>query len=219
MSEGTPSSDTNRNAVLAIRVAAAQVRFVGTVAGALEDAHEIPEGKPWYRAIYADDQPVEFVMLSWNVTPEPPRIIGPWFLWKLLIDERHQRRGYGRDAVRLVADIVCGNGATELLTSCVPGDDGPEPFYRRIGFSPTGELDENGEIVLALDLGTGVSRAEQRRFRSTKSRRVRSAGCGVGIDDRTLLVPTSSARRGHAPSEERGRRPLSSRRSRRIATP
>jgi diamine N-acetyltransferase len=145
-------TDENRHAVLAVRVAPAQKRFVGTVAGALMDAQEIPEGKPWYRAIYADDQPVGFVMLSWNVTPEPPRIIGPWFLWKLLVDERHQRRGYGREAVRLVADIVRANGAAELLTSCVPGDGGPEPFYRRIGFSPTGELDENGEIILALDL-------------------------------------------------------------------
>jgi diamine N-acetyltransferase len=146
-------TDENRQALLAVGVAPAQERFVGTVAGALMDAQEIPEGKPWYRGIYADGQPVGFVMLSWNVTPEPPRIIGPWFLWKLLVDERHQGRGYGREAVRLVADIVRGNGATELLTSCVPGDDGPEPFYRRIGFSPTGELDENGEIVLALDLG------------------------------------------------------------------
>ena len=146
-------TDENRHAVLAVGVAPAQERFVGTVAGALLDAQENPEGKPWYRGIYADGQPVGFVMLSWNVTPEPPRIIGPWFLWKLLVDERHQGRGYGREAVRLVADIVRGNGATELLTSCVPGDDGPEPFYRHIGFSPTGERDENGEIVLALDLG------------------------------------------------------------------
>jgi RimJ/RimL family protein N-acetyltransferase len=147
-------TETNRNAVLGIRVAPAQERFVGTVAGALEDAREIPEGKAWYRAIYADDLPVGFVMLSWNVTPEPPRIIGPWFLWKILIDERHQRRGYGRDAVRLVADIVRANGAAELLTSCVPGDEGPERFYLRIGFNPTGDLDEKGEVILALQLGT-----------------------------------------------------------------
>jgi diamine N-acetyltransferase len=145
-------TDENRQAVLALRVEPSQERFVGTVAGALRDARDIPEGKPWYRAIYADEQPVGFLMLSWNVTPEPPRIIGPWFLWKLLIDERHQRRGYGRDAVRLVADIVRANGATKLLTSCVPAEDGPEPFYRRIGFTPTGELDENGEIILALRL-------------------------------------------------------------------
>ena len=40
----------------------------------------------------------------------------------------------------------------ELLTSCLLGDEGPEPFYRRIGFRPTGELGGNGEIILALDL-------------------------------------------------------------------
>jgi diamine N-acetyltransferase len=146
-------TDENRRAVLALRVAPAQERFVGTVAGALEDARDIPEGKPWYRAIFVNEQPVGFLMLSWNVTPEPPRIIGPWFLWKLLIDERHQHRGYGREAVGCVAEIVRANGAGELLTSCIPGDEGPELFYRRLGFAPTGDLDENGEIILTLKLG------------------------------------------------------------------
>jgi GNAT superfamily N-acetyltransferase len=146
-------TDENRRAVLALRVAPAQERFVGTVAGALEDAREIPEGKPWYRAIFVNGQPVGFLMLSWNVTPEPPRIIGPWFLWKLLIDERHQHRGYGREAVGRVAEIVRAKGAGELLTSCIPGDEGPELFYRRLGFAPTGDLDENGEIILTLKLG------------------------------------------------------------------
>ena len=145
-------TDSNLGAVLALRVAPAQERFVGTVAGALEDAREIPEAKPWYRAVYADDDPVGFVMLSWDVTPDPPVIIGPWFLWKILIDERHQGRGYGREALQLVADMVGANGAAELLTSCVPGDDGPEPFYRRLGFAPTGDHDEKGEVILGLQL-------------------------------------------------------------------
>jgi diamine N-acetyltransferase len=96
-------------------------------------------------------------MLSWNVTPRPPRIIGPWFLWKLLVDERHQGRGYGREAVRLVAEVVAANGAVELLTSCLPADGGPEPFYRHLGFGPTGESDENGEIILALQLDASQS--------------------------------------------------------------
>ena len=146
-------TDENRHAVVAVRVASSQVRFVGTVVDALLDAQEIPEGKPWYRALYADEEPVGFVMLSWDVRPDPPRIIGPWFLWKLLVDEQHQGRGYGREAVRLVAEIVRAEGATELLTSCVLGDDGPEPFFLRLGFVPTGDLDENGEVVLVLDVG------------------------------------------------------------------
>jgi diamine N-acetyltransferase len=145
-------TDENLEAVVALRVRSAQERFVGTVAGALEDAREIPEANPWYRAVYADEEPVAFVMLSWNVAPDPPRIIGPWFLWKLLVDERHQGCGYGREAIRLVADVVRANGADELLTSCVGADDGPEGFYRRLGFAPTGEYDENGEVILALNL-------------------------------------------------------------------
>jgi len=145
-------TDQNREAVVALRIAASQEAYVSSVADSLEEARETPEGSPWYRAIYADEQPVGFVMLSWNVTPDPPRIIGPWVLWKLLIDERYQGRGYGREAVKLVADIARDHGASELLTSHVVGERSPEPFYRQIGFVPTGDQDENGEIVLALSL-------------------------------------------------------------------
>ena len=145
-------TDQNREAVVALRIAASQEGYVSTVSDSLEEARDTPEGNPWYRAIYADDEPVGFVMLSWNVTPDPPRIIGPWFLWKLLIDERYQGCGYGREAVRLVADIARDEGASELLTSFVAGERSPEPFYGQIGFVPTGEEDEKGEKVLALSL-------------------------------------------------------------------
>lgn len=145
-------TDANRDEVLALRVAPEQSHFVGSVAAALEDAEEYPEANAWYRAIYAGEEPVGFVMLSWDVTPVPGEIIGPWFLWKLLIDERHQRHGYGRAALRQVVEIVRNAGATELLTSYVTGDGEPWPFYERLGFLPTGERDAAGEVILSLDL-------------------------------------------------------------------
>src|SRR5829696_6182060 len=92
-------TDDNRAAALAVRVAAEQERFVGSVRAALADATEYPQANPWYRAVYAAHEPVGFVMVSWNVQPQPPTIIGPWFLWKLLIDHRHQGRGYGTQVV------------------------------------------------------------------------------------------------------------------------
>ena len=144
--------DENREAVLALRVAPGQERFVGSVRGALADAAEYPQANPWYRAVYADDEPVGFVMVSWDVEPRPPVIIGPWFLWKIIIDERYQGRGYGAATVRQIADIVRAAGATELLTSYVPDDAGPAGFYRRIGFVPTGDLDAAGEIIVRLPL-------------------------------------------------------------------
>ena len=91
-------------------------------------------------------------MVSWDVEPQPPEIIGPWFLWKLLVDGRYQGRGYGAEVVRQVAGLVRAEGATELLTSYVPEDGGPAGFYERLGFVPTGQLDMNGEVIVALCL-------------------------------------------------------------------
>jgi diamine N-acetyltransferase len=146
-------TDPDRQAVLALRVAAEQERFVGgSVQNVLADAAEYPQAKPWYRAVFAGEEPIGFVMISWNCEPQPPEIIGPWFLWKLLIDERHQGRGYGSEVVRQVAEIVRAEGATELLTSIVPGDGGPAGFYERLGFVPTGDLDVNDEVIVRLAL-------------------------------------------------------------------
>jgi diamine N-acetyltransferase len=143
-------TDENRDAVRALRVGHSQERFVSSVVESLEEAAATPHAAPWYRAVYADDEPVGFVMLSWNVTPAPG-ILGPYFLWRLLIDEHHQRRGFGREALVQIVDLVRVDGAAELLTSYQPGDGEPWPFYQRFGFEPTGDVDE-GEIVLRLDL-------------------------------------------------------------------
>jgi len=148
--------DANLDAVLALKVAPSQERYVGTVRDALDDTLAHPHANPWYRAVYAGDELVGFVMISWDVDPRPPEIIGPWFLWKLIIGESHQRLGYGAEVVRLVADLVRGEGGTELLTSYVEGDDGPAGFYARLGFRPTGDVDDAGEIIVRLPLGDGV---------------------------------------------------------------
>jgi diamine N-acetyltransferase len=145
-------TDQNREAVQSLRVAPGQERFVASVRDSLEEAEHYPHANPWYRAVYDGDDLVGFVMLSWDVEPQPPEILGPWFLWRLLVDERHQGRGYGLEVMRQVVDIVRAEGATELLTSFVPGDDGPAGFYARLGFVPTGDVDDSGEIVVRLTL-------------------------------------------------------------------
>jgi GNAT superfamily N-acetyltransferase len=145
-------TEDNSEAVLALRCTPEQERFVSSVADSLDEAADHPEGKPWFRAVYADQRPVGFVMLSWDVEPQPPDINGPWFLWKLLIDHRHQGKGYGREVVRQVEELVRSQAGTELLTSHVPGEGGPAGFYARLGFVPTGELDPEGEIILRLTL-------------------------------------------------------------------
>lgn len=144
-------TDANRDAVAAVRVHPAQERFVASVETSFRDALEHPEARPWFRAVCAGDEPVGFVMLSWNLTPGPG-LLGPYFLWRLLVGARHQGRGYGTAILDEVVALLRADGATELLTSCVPGEGSPQPFYLRYGFVPTGETDEDGEVVLRLDL-------------------------------------------------------------------
>ncbi len=145
-------TDGNRESVVALRVAPGQERFVSSVGESLALAAVYGHARPWYRAVLAGGEPVGFVMVSWNVEPRPPEIIGPWFLWKLLIGERYQGRGYGAEVVRQVAELVRAEGAAELLTSYVPGDGSPAGFYEQLGFERTGDLDVNGEVIVRLVL-------------------------------------------------------------------
>jgi diamine N-acetyltransferase len=139
-------------AVLALTLTPEQEPYVGSVAEALVEAREVPEGKPWYRAVFDRELAVGFVMLSWNVPPSPPEIIGPWYLWKLIVDCRYQGRGYGRAIIQKVAEIVRAEGAETLLTSYALGQHNPGPFYQRVGFSPTGDVNIDGEIIVELKL-------------------------------------------------------------------
>jgi GNAT superfamily N-acetyltransferase len=144
-------TDDNAGAVQALRTTPEQERFVSSVVTSIDEAAEVPQANPWFRAVYADERPVGFVMLAWNVDPVPPGIIGPWFLWKLLIDHRHQRLGYGQEVMRQIVALIRSQGATELLTSYARGDGGPAGFYEALGFIPTGSVHE-GEVLASLRL-------------------------------------------------------------------
>jgi diamine N-acetyltransferase len=145
-------TSANRAAVEALAVGAPQAEYVAGVAESLVEAAETPDACPWYRAAYADDTPVGFIMISDGITVANPAYLGPYYLWRLLIDRRHQGLGYGGAALRLVVDYVRGRpGARVLLTSVVQGPASPIGFYLRQGFRATGEVHE-GELVLEFDL-------------------------------------------------------------------
>ena len=61
--------------------------------------------------------------------------------------------GSGKSTLcKIVAGSVRPDGGEVLLTSCGQGPGSPQPFYERLGFVPTGEVDSHGEVHLALDL-------------------------------------------------------------------
>jgi diamine N-acetyltransferase len=131
-------------AICILHVAPTQRGFVAP--NAVSFAEAMFEPTAWFRAVMADDVPVGFVMLSID------RKVPKYYLWRYMIDERYQGRGYGRAALALIVDHVRTlPGATELYVSWVPAPGGPEPFYRGLGFEPTGEMDDD-EVVARLTL-------------------------------------------------------------------
>jgi len=104
------------------------------------------EKRAWFRAIYADDTPVGFVMLYDN--PDKPE----YFLWRMMVAGPYQGMGFGKKAMHLLIEHVKGRpNATAFDTSCVPGEGSPLGFYTKLGFRETGDWDE-GEMVLRLEL-------------------------------------------------------------------
>ena len=100
----------------------------------------------WFRAIYADDTPVGFVMLYDD--PEEPE----YFLWRYMIAGPHQGKGFGRRGIKLLVEYVKTRPGAEILeTSCGQGPGSPEGFYRSLGFERNGKM-LGQEVGLSLVL-------------------------------------------------------------------
>jgi diamine N-acetyltransferase len=145
-----PITESNRASVEALRVVPGQQRFVSSVIDSLREAASEPGAHAMYWAVYDDETPVGFVMIADEVdSPE----YTPQFLWKLLIDERHQRCGFGTATLNLIVEYFRGRPGVEVLsTSAVPGDGSPIGFYERYGFENTGQIVYGGEVLLRLAL-------------------------------------------------------------------
>jgi len=152
-----PITEKNRPALEALRVATAQRAFVSSVTDSLAEAERYADANPLVFGLYDRETPVGFVMIADEV--DDPDYIAH-FLWKLLIDERFQRRGFGTAALDLVAAYFRSKGVPTMWTSAGEGEGSPIPFYERYGFVRDGvHEDDDGsrEIMLRLDLARDAS--------------------------------------------------------------
>jgi len=99
----------------------------------------------WMRAVYAGEEPVGFITM--RVGGEEA------YIARLLVDHRHQGRGYGREAIRLMLEHARGlPGCNRVTLSHVPSNIAVVRLYERFGFRHTGAVDEDGELEMRLDL-------------------------------------------------------------------
>ena len=97
-------------------------------------------------AVYADDTPVGFMQLDGD---DDPRCL---ILWRIVIAREHRGRGYGTAAVRELIRLARESGRYDsILLGCAPENRDAEYIYRKLGFLPTGVV-EDGEAEFRLDL-------------------------------------------------------------------
>jgi diamine N-acetyltransferase len=145
----------DRATVVGLRLAPGQDRYLNSMPEIFNEADEEPRAMPHPWAVHdaRTGAVVGFAMISDNI-PQPmdDDLVGPYFLWKLLIDERFQRRGYGAATIDAVVEYLRTRpGADVLYTSCADGPGSPRAFYLRYGFTDTGRV-MWGENVLVLEL-------------------------------------------------------------------
>ena len=75
------------------------------------------------------------------------------YIARLLVDFRHQGRGYGKEAIRLMLEHARSiPGCNRVTLSHVPSNEAVARLYERFGFRHTGAVDEGGELEMRLDL-------------------------------------------------------------------
>ena len=95
-------------------------------------------------AIYADNKMVGFIMLGYYEAEQY------YTLWKFMIDEKYQKKGYGKEALKLGIDhlINCFK-VKEIYTAYESHNFVAKNLYASVGFRETGEVVGN-EVGMKL---------------------------------------------------------------------
>ncbi|MBR5537727.1 MAG: GNAT family N-acetyltransferase [Clostridia bacterium] len=142
--------DTNKAAVELLEVSGQQKQYIATNRKSLETAAD-EENRAIARpfAIYADGKLVGFTMFAFDLMYEDPN--DRFWLWRFMIDQNEQGKGYGSAALEKIIEYFQSNGADHILLSTKETNTRALSLYHKFQFAETGELNER-EIVLRREL-------------------------------------------------------------------
>ena len=117
------------------------------------------EGAVYPFGIFDDDKAVGFLMIAYDYgevcnDPDAPEISQKnYFLWRLMIDEDEQGKGYGKKAVELALEFVktFPHGKADYCWLCYDkNNEVARKLYLSMGFQEIGEQDDDINAVIKL---------------------------------------------------------------------
>lgn len=133
----------NVGAAIRLKVSPQQEAVVAPVVNSLAEAYAARD-TAWPRLVFDGDRAVAFVM--GNFDPDNEIDAFRCGIWRLNVAAGEQGKGYGRFAVQAVCEEALRRGLKRVTVMWERHEHGPEEFYLRLGFRPTGEV-MFGEIV------------------------------------------------------------------------
>ena len=143
--------------ILKLKVVENQRQFVSANDRSIIEAYIAiaGNGRVFPFGIYEEDTPVGFLMIGYGTDDDwedaPAVATDSYNLWRLMIDEKYQKKGYGREAVRLALEFIktfpCGKAECCWL-SYEPENEVARRLYRSFGFVETGETDGDEAIAV-----------------------------------------------------------------------
>lgn len=109
--------------------------------------------------IFDDDKAVGFLMIAYDYgevcnDPDAPEVSQKnYFLWRLMIDEEEQGKGYGKKAVELALEFVktFPHGKADYCWICYDkNNEVARKLYLSMGFQEIGEQDDDINAVIKL---------------------------------------------------------------------
>jgi diamine N-acetyltransferase len=125
-----------------------QEQFVTPTSYAIADAFINPLTS-WPRVVLDGDEVVGFIRGNFDPDNAMPEFRS--CVWRINVSASAQGLGIGRFAVKALADEARLRGFDQLTVIWEPGEDSPEEFFLRIGFTIIGET-QYGENIGALAL-------------------------------------------------------------------
>ena len=126
----------NLDDVLRLKVSKNQESFVSENSYSLAQAW-VYKNTAFPFAIYADNIIVGFIMLGYYEEKEQ------YTLWKFMIDEKYQNRGYGKKALTLAIDYLIKKfNIKSIFTGVAFENTTAKKLYQSLGFKETGVVDE-----------------------------------------------------------------------------
>jgi N-acetyltransferase len=145
----------NLVSILRLNPGAVGERMVATNGVSIAQAAYSKNAVP--RALYAGETPVGFIMLydptiDVALTVKDEAKADAIDLWRLMIDFKQQGKGYGEEAMRFAWRYAAAiPGISRVRLSYVPVEGNPAPFYKKMGFTETGEKDGT-EIIMEISM-------------------------------------------------------------------